>query len=102
MSPPSDEVLVVIGVATASLFAAHSFYKIALIARNALRLEDYRAMVLNTAKLAQSDVKCWDVDVTYSATLCYLTWREWDKSLVSFLTLLELALASFLTLGKRN
>jgi hypothetical protein len=68
MSPPRDKVLVVIGcgpgigVATAALFAAHSFNKIALIARNAQRLEDYRATVLNTAKLAH--VKCWDMDVT--------------------------------------
>jgi hypothetical protein len=73
MSPPRDKVLVVIGcspgisVATAALFAAHSFNKIALIVRNAQRLEDYRATVLNTAKLAH--VKCWDVDVTQSAAL---------------------------------
>jgi NAD(P)-dependent dehydrogenase (short-subunit alcohol dehydrogenase family) len=73
MSPPRDKVLVVIGcgpgigVATAALFAAHSFNKIALIARNAQRLEDYRATVLNTAKLAH--FKCCDVDVTQSAVL---------------------------------
>ena len=73
MSPPRDKVLVVIGcgpgigVATAALFAAHSFNKIALIARNAQRLEDYRATVLNTAKSAH--VKSWDVDVTQSAAL---------------------------------
>jgi hypothetical protein len=54
----SNKVLVVIGcslgigVATASLFAAHSFNKIALIARNALRLEDYCATVLDIAQLA--------------------------------------------------
>ena len=75
MSPLRDKVLVVIGcgpgigVATASIFAAHGFNKIALIARDAQRLEDCRATVLNTAKLAERepDVKCWDVDITQSA-----------------------------------
>jgi threonine dehydrogenase-like Zn-dependent dehydrogenase len=77
MSPPLDKVLAVIGcgpsigVTTAALFTAHGFNKITLITHNTQRLEDYRATVLSTAKLAQREpeVKCWDVDVTQSAAL---------------------------------
>ncbi|KAE9372831.1 hypothetical protein N431DRAFT_505132 [Stipitochalara longipes BDJ] len=64
MSPSRDKVFVIIGcgpgigVATAGIFAAHSFDKIALIARNTQGLENCRATV-----------KCWDVDITQSAAL---------------------------------
>lgn len=78
MSGTSENVLVVvgcgpgIGVATACLFAKHAFSKIALIARDARRLQKHRSTVIEAAARSDKqdvDVRYWDVDISNAAAL---------------------------------
>lgn len=55
-----------IGLATAILFAQKKFNKVALLARDATRLESEKEAVETAVSDRKVDVKTWSVDVTQS------------------------------------